>query len=105
MVRELVPQTNYSELRSWPFLTPSAHPKTVFYQVSRSSLGLKVHLKLTIFLLSGQNVMCTCGFVLQSDWYRAGSQQLFPRMLPGSLLPPILRRDLGTRLGGIKARI
>ena len=27
--------------------------------------------ELTIFLLSGQNVTwCTCGFVLQSDWYR-----------------------------------
>ena len=47
------------------------------------------------------NVMGTCGFILQSDWYRqsrdAGSWQLFQWMLPGSLFPPpsILRRESG----------
>ena len=71
IVRESVPQTNYSELRSRTFWScaPSTHPKTVFYHLSRCCLGLKVHFELTIFLLSGQNVTCTRSFVLQSDWY------------------------------------
>ena len=42
MVRELVPQTNYYELRSWTLWTcgPSAHPEAVFYQLSKCSLRL-----------------------------------------------------------------
>ena len=67
MVRESVPQTNYSELQSWTLWTcaPSTHPKTVFYPLSRSSSPRVVN-----FLLSGQNVMCTRGFDLQSDLCR-----------------------------------
>ena len=43
--------------------------------------------------------MCTCGFVLQSDWYHqtkaAEVNNISPRMLPGSLLPLFLRREPG----------
>ena len=49
---------------------PPRHSKTVFHQPSRCSLRLQVHFRVDNFLLSGQNVTCTRGFVLQSDWYR-----------------------------------
>ena len=60
-----------------------------FHQPLRCSLCLQVHFQVANFLRNGQNVMCTHGFILQSDWYwhSGGSRQLFPRMLPGSLLP------------------
>ena len=100
MVRESVPQTNYSELRPWTLWTcsPSPHPTTVFYQLSRSRLISSSWVD--NFLLSGQNVVYT--------WFRsaiwlvppeqgAGSRQLFPRMLPGSL-PRFWGESLGSRL-------
>ena len=37
------------------------------FSPSRCSLRLQVHFQLDNFLLSGQNVTCTCAFVLQSD--------------------------------------
>ena len=39
MLSESVPQTNYSELRSWT-CAPSAHPKMVFLEPSRFSKDL-----------------------------------------------------------------
>ena len=63
------------------------------FSPSRCSLRLQVHFQVDNFLLSGQNVTCTCAFVLQSDWYQqskaAEVTQLFPRMLPGSVLIPV----------------
>ena len=52
--------------------------------------------ELTIFLLSGQNVTwCTCGFVLQSDWYRCQKSTTF-LMNVTRLSPPLfLRRERG----------
>ena len=95
------------ELRYWTLWTcaPSAHPETVFHQPSRCSLRLSVHFRVDNFLLNGQNVMCTCWFrsaiwLVQPE-QGAGSRQLFPRMLPGSLLPPFLRREPGDKASRI----
>ena len=55
MANESVPQTNYS-------------PKLLFTNLRGVVYAYKFIFELTIFLLSGENVMCTCGFVLQSDW-------------------------------------
>ena len=99
MVSESVPQTNYSEIRSWTLWTcaPSAHPKTVFHQPSRCSSCLQVHFRVDNILLSGQNVTCTRGFVLQSDWYRqskAPEVDNFSRGCYQALSsPPFLRRE------------
>ena len=101
MVSELVPRTNYRKLWSWTLwtCTSSAHPKTVFHQPSRCSLRVQFHFRADNFLLSGQNVTCTCGFVLQSDWYRqtkAAEVDNFSRgCLPGSFLSLFLRRESG----------
>ena len=101
MVSESVLQTNYSELRCWTLWTcaPSAHSKTAFHQPSRCSLRLQVHFRVDNFLLSGQNVTCTRGFVLQSDWYRqskAPEVDNFSRGCYQALSsPPFLRREPG----------
>ena len=45
--------------------------------------------ELTIFLLSGQNVTwCTCGFILQSDWYRQCQKSTTFLMNVTRLSPP-----------------
>ena len=92
--------TNYSKLWCWSPSTcaSSAHWKTVFHQPLRCSLCLQVHFGVDNFLLSGQNVTCSRGFLLQSDWYRqskaAEVDNFSPRCyhLPGSLLPLFLRK-------------
>ena len=57
------------------------------------------------FLLSGQNVTCTRGFVLQSDWYRqskAPEVDNFSRGCYQALSsPPFLRREPGDEAKGI----
>ena len=103
MVRESVPQTNYTELRSltlWT-CTPSAHPKTVFQL--RSSLGLQVHLELTIFFCWVDKMShVTRGFVLQSDLYhqsRAPKVDNFPVDVSRPSPPPVFwGESLGLRL-------
>ena len=52
-------------------LAPLSHIRKLFFTNLRGcSLHLQVHFRVDNFLLSGQNVTCTHGFVLQSDWYR-----------------------------------
>ena len=50
------------------------------------------------FLLGGQNVTCTRGFVLQSDWYRqskAPEVDNFSCDVTRLSPPPVLRREPG----------
>ena len=68
-----------------------AHPKTAFHQ----TLSYR-RFELTIFLLSRQNVMCTCGFVPQSDWYRQSKAVDFSHGCYQALSSsPFFRREPG----------
>ena len=52
-------------------LTPLSHIRKFFFtNLWGVVYAYKCIFELTIFLLRGQNVTCTCGFILQSDWYR-----------------------------------
>ena len=94
MVSESLPQTNYSELRSWTLWTcaPSAHSKTVFHQPSRCSL--QVHFRVDNFLLSGQNVTCTrvsfCNLIGTAKTRRRKSTTFTADVTRLSLVPRLL---------------
>ena len=70
MTSDSVLQTNHSKLQSCWTCTPSTHLKTVYHQPSKCNLYLQVYFWVDNILLNGQSVTCTCGFGLQSDWYR-----------------------------------
>ena len=62
-------------------------------------LSCSLHLSSSQFLLSGQNLKCSCSFVLKSDWYRqtkALEVDNFSRRCYQALSSPcFLRRELG----------
>ena len=80
-------------------LTPLPHIRKLFFT---NLLGVfcayKFNFELTI-LLSGQSVVCTFGFVLQSDWYhhsKVPEVDFSPGYYQALSLPPFLMREPAT---------
>ena len=68
-------------------LAPLPHIRKLFF----------TNLRVDNLLLSGQNVTCTCGFVLQSDWYcqtkAAEVNNFSSRCYQAFFLPLFFRRE------------
>ena len=90
----------------------SRKPTTVNFDLGISGLAPLPHLQ-NLFFINFRDAVCAYKFIFELTiycwvytWFRfaiwlvlpgrsAGSRQLFPQMLPGSLLPPFLRREHG----------
>ena len=95
-------QSMYGVLVCKPTSEPAPLPYICFSPIFRFSVCLHVHFQVDNFLLSEQNVMCTHGFVLQSDWYMYLYRQ--SNVLTGfpvdvTRLSPCFWESLVTRLG------
>ena len=101
MVSELVSQPTAANFDlGLSGLAPLPYIRKLFFTNLRGEVyTCQVYFRVGNFLLSGQNVTCTHGFVLQSDWYCHSKAVEVDNFSPGCYQalssPPFLRREPG----------